>query len=81
MCSSDLILPYAYVVTGKSGIKTMNDFKGKKVVIKFKTNVSLARANRALLATAGLADKDVNPVDSGGVVAGTADTRRSGTHH
>ncbi len=64
------ILPYAYVVTGKSGIKTMNDFKGKKVVIKFKTNVSLARANRAVLATAGLTDKDVSPVDSGGVVAG-----------
>ena len=63
-------LPYAYVVTGKSGIKTMKDFKGKKVVIKFKTNVSLARANNAVLATAGLTAKDVNPVDSGGVVAG-----------
>ena len=64
------ILPYAYTVKGSSGIKTLNDLKGKKVVIKFKTNVSLAAANRAVLATAGLSDKDVNPVESGGVVAG-----------
>lgn len=64
------VLPYAYVVTANSGIKTISDFKGKRVVIKFKTNVSLAQANRALLATAGLTEKDVNAVESGGVVAG-----------
>lgn len=64
------ILPYAYVVKGNSSIKKMSDFKGKKVVIKFKTNVSLARANRAVLATAGLTDKDVTAVESGGVVSG-----------
>jgi len=63
------ILPYAYVVGGNSGIKTMNDFKGKRVVVKFKTNVSLAAANRALLASAGLTESDVTSVTAGGVVA------------
>lgn len=64
------VLPYAYVVSGKSSIRKMTDFKGKRVVVKFKTNVSLARANRAILATAGLKETDLKSVDSGGVVAG-----------
>ncbi|MDP6175853.1 MAG: TAXI family TRAP transporter solute-binding subunit, partial [Rhodospirillales bacterium] len=64
------ILPYAYMVKESSGIKTLADLKGKKVVVKFKTNVSLAQTNRTILATAGLTVKDVQAVDSGGVVAG-----------
>ena len=64
------ILPYMYMVKENSGIKTVGDLKGKKVVIKFKTNVSLAQANRVILSTAGLSENDVDAVDSGGVVAG-----------
>jgi len=64
------ILPYMYMVKESSGIKSVGDLKGKKVVINFKTNVSLAQANRVILSTAGLTPSDVTPVDSGGVVAG-----------
>ncbi|MCC2095781.1 MAG: TAXI family TRAP transporter solute-binding subunit [Hyphomicrobiales bacterium] len=63
-------LPYAYVVKASSGIKTMEDLKGKRAVVAFKTNVSLARADIALLASAGMTEKDVESVTAGGVVAG-----------
>ena len=62
-------LPYAYMVKESSGIKTMADLKGKRVVVKFKTNVSLAQANRTILSTAGLTEKDITSIESGGVVA------------
>ena len=64
------ILPYAYMVKESSGIKTLEDLRGRKVIVKVKTNVSLAQANRTLLSTGGMTEKDVDPVDSGGVVAG-----------
>ena len=64
------ILPYAYMVKESSGIKTLDDLRGKKVVVNVKTNVSLALTNRTVLSTAGLTEKDVTAVDSGGVVAG-----------
>jgi TRAP transporter TAXI family solute receptor len=64
------ILPYAYMVKANSGIKTMADLKGKRVAVKVKTNVSLRKTNQTLLATAGLTEKDVIALDSGGVVAG-----------
>ena len=63
------ILPYAYFVKENSGIKTVADLKGKRVVVDFKTNVSLGQANRTILSTAGLKDSDVTAIDSGGVVA------------
>jgi TRAP transporter TAXI family solute receptor len=66
------ILPYMYMTKEDSGIKTVADLKGKRVVVDFKTNVSLGQANRTILATAGLTDKDVTPVESGGVVASIA---------
>ena len=40
------------------------------MVVKVKTNVSLAQTNRTVLATAGLTLSDVIAVSSGGVVAG-----------
>jgi TRAP transporter TAXI family solute receptor len=64
------ILPYSYMVKESSGIKTLADLRGKRVIVKVKTNVSLAQTNRTMLATAGLTVKDVQAVDSGGVVAG-----------
>jgi TRAP transporter TAXI family solute receptor len=63
------ILPYAYMAKESSGIKTLADLKGKRVVVKFKTNVSLAAANKVILSSAGLKLTDVTPVQSGGVVA------------
>jgi TRAP transporter TAXI family solute receptor len=64
------ILPYAYVVKENSGIKTLADLRNKRVLVKVKTNVSLAQANSTLLSTAGLTASNVDAVDSGGVVAG-----------
>ena len=64
------ILPYAYMVKESSGIKTLDDLRGKKVIVNVKTNVSLALTNRTVLSTAGMTEKDVTAVDSGGVVAG-----------
>ena len=63
------ILPYMYMVKESSGLKTVADLKGKKVVVKFKTNVSLAQANRTILSTAGLTEKDVISIVAGGVVS------------
>jgi len=64
------ILPYSYVVKENSGIRTLDDLKGKRVTVNVKTNVSLGQTNRTLLATAGLSERDVDAVDSGGVVEG-----------
>ena len=64
------ILPYAYMVKDSSGIKTMADLAGKNVAVKVKTNVSLRRANEAMLATADITPAKINALDSGGVVAG-----------
>ncbi len=64
------ILPYAYLVKDSSGIKSLDELKGKRVTVNVKTNVSLGQANRTILLTSGLSEKDVDSVDSGGVVAG-----------
>ncbi len=63
------ILPYGYMTKESSGIKSIADLKGKRVVVKFKTNVSLAQLNRTILGTAGLSESDVIALESGGVVA------------
>ena len=42
------ILPYAYMVKENSGIKTVADLRGKRVLVNVKTNVSLGQANRTL---------------------------------
>ncbi len=63
-------LPYSYMVKANSGITRVDQLRGKRVVVHVKTNVSLGRLNRAILATAGITEKDVKAIDSGGVVAG-----------
>ena len=64
------VLPYAYIAKANSGVKTMDDLRGKKVAVKVKTNVSLEQANETILATTGIKRGDVDAVDSGGVVEG-----------
>jgi TRAP transporter TAXI family solute receptor len=64
------ILPYGYMTKESSGIKTIADLRGKRVVVNYRTNVSLGALNRTILSTAGLSMNDVTPVVSGGVVAG-----------
>ncbi len=62
------VIPYAYMVKVKSGITSLSQLKGKRVVTDTPSVVTLARLNRAMLATAGLAEKDVIALRSGGVV-------------
>ncbi|MGE3248328.1 MAG: TAXI family TRAP transporter solute-binding subunit, partial [Beijerinckiaceae bacterium] len=64
------ILPFAYVVKASSPYKTLDDLKGKKVVVDIKPNIPLGNANRAYLATGGIREKDIVSVPSGGVVHG-----------
>ena len=64
------VLPYAYIAKADSGIKSMDDLRGKRVAVKVKTNVSLEQANETMLSTSDIASKDVDAVDSGGVVEG-----------
>jgi TRAP transporter TAXI family solute receptor len=64
------ILPFAYVVKASSPYKTLDDLKGKKVVVDIKPNIPLGNANRAYLATGGIREKDIVSVASGGVVHG-----------
>jgi TRAP transporter TAXI family solute receptor len=62
------VIPYAYMVKAKSGITSLTQLKGKRVVTDTPTVVTLARLNRTILATAGLTLKDVTALRSGGVV-------------
>ncbi len=63
-------LPYGYMVKANSGITRVEDLRGKRVIVHVKTNASLGRLNRTILATGGLTEKDIKSIDSGGVVAG-----------
>ncbi len=64
------ILPYAYVVKASSPYKTIQDLKGKRVIVDIKPNVPLTYSNQAFLATGGITKKDVHAIASGGVVHG-----------
>ncbi len=65
-------MPYGYFVKARSGIETMADLKGKRVVVDLKGNASLAALNWAMLETAGLGKSDVSPVAVGGIEQGVA---------
>ena len=62
------IIPYGMMVKNSSGIKSIQDVRGKKFVTDVTTVVSLGRLNRLYLASAGMTTKDVIAVKSGGVV-------------
>ncbi len=63
-------LRYGYMVRADSGIETIEDLRGKRVVVEIKANDSLSEANRAMLASGGLTEKDVKPVTIGGLPQG-----------
>ncbi len=66
------VMPYGYFVKARSGIETMADLKGKRVVVDLKGNASLAALNWAMLETAGLGKNDITPVAVGGIEQGVA---------
>jgi TRAP transporter TAXI family solute receptor len=63
-------LPYTFTVRADSGIKTMADLKGKRVVMEFKALLGLKPMNEALVMAGGLKLSDVIPVSVGGLKQG-----------
>jgi TRAP transporter TAXI family solute receptor len=63
-------LPYTYTVRADSGLKTMADLKGKKVVMEFKALLGLKPMNEALVKAGGLKLSDITPVSVGGLKQG-----------
>lgn len=63
-------LSYGYMVRADSGIKTIGDLRGKRVVVEIKANDSLSDANRAMLASGGLSETDITAVTIGDLPQG-----------
>tara|TARA_R110000851_G_scaffold321965_2_gene487708 strand:- start:1586 stop:2557 length:972 start_codon:yes stop_codon:yes gene_type:complete len=63
-------LPYAYLTTGDSGINTVEDLRGKRVMGNMSTNIALTRINKAILQSGGLTEEDVDFARSGGLMDG-----------
>ena len=63
-------LPYTFTVRADSGIKTVADLKGKKVVMEFKALLGLRPMNEALIQAGGLKLSDVTPMTVAGLKQG-----------
>ena len=63
-------LKVAMMARAKSGIKTVGDMKGKRVVVGFKGQKAMGMVIRAMMASGGLTVQDVKGVTVGNVVAG-----------
>jgi len=63
-------LGYMYWVRRNSGLRRIEDLKGKRVVINYRGLVVLDRLNRAVLASGGLSEKDIVPVTAAGLPEG-----------
>jgi hypothetical protein len=60
-------LPIMYMVRADSDIQTVEDLRDKRVVITFRANAALNQLHRAILATGGLDENDVEPVTVAGL--------------
>ncbi|MCC6002040.1 MAG: TAXI family TRAP transporter solute-binding subunit [Pararhodobacter sp.] len=63
-------LDYAFMVRGDSGLETIADLRGRRVAVEVSANAALAAANRAILASAGLTEADVEAETIGGLPQG-----------
>lgn len=63
-------LEYSFFVRADSGIETMADLKGKRVVVKIPAVATLEAVNRRQLETAGLTVDDVEAVEAAGLRQG-----------
>ncbi|MGD8809380.1 MAG: TAXI family TRAP transporter solute-binding subunit [Gammaproteobacteria bacterium] len=63
-------LGYMYWVRANSGLERIEDLRGRRVVVNYRGLVGLDRLNRAILATAGLTDDDIEPVTTAGLGEG-----------
>jgi TRAP transporter TAXI family solute receptor len=64
---------YGFYAKNSSGIKSVADLRGKPTVMSYRAIASFDKVNSAVIATAGLTEKDVKPV----VVSGIPDTVRA----
>lgn len=60
-------LPIMYMVRADSGMRSVEDLRGKRVVVTFRANAALAQLHRAILATGGLTLDDVQPLTVAGL--------------
>ena len=65
-------LPIMYMVRADSDIESVEDLRGRSIVIAFRANAALEQLHTGILATGGLTPADVNPV----VVAGLPEAMR-----
>lgn len=63
-------MPFAFVVRKDSGIKTIADLKGKKVVLDFAAAGALTEMSQTMLDGAGLSREDVDVITVSGVGQG-----------
>lgn len=63
-------LGYMFWVAGDSEIRRIEDLAGKRVVLNYRSLVPLDRLNRAVLATGGLTENDVEAVTAAGLPEG-----------
>lgn len=60
-------LNIAFMVRGNSGMSSVEDLRGKRVVVTFRANAALEQLHRGMLATAGLDFDDIQPITIAGV--------------
>ncbi len=60
-------LPIMYMVRADSGLRRVEDLRGKRVVITFRANAALAQLHKGILATGGLGEDDVVPLTVAGL--------------
>jgi len=60
-------LPIMYMVRADSDLRTVEDLRGKRVVITFRANVALEQLHTAILATGGVTANDVSAVTVAGL--------------
>ena len=63
-------LPYTVMVRADSGLKTVADLKGKKVVMEFKALRGLQPMNEAMILAGGLKLSDITPITVAGLKQG-----------
>src|SRR5690606_2297876 len=60
-------LPIMYMVRADSGLRRIEDLRGRRVVITFRANAALEQLHKGILATGGLTDADVVPLTVAGL--------------
>lgn len=61
---------HSYLVRASSGMRTIEDLRGKRVVTDLSANAFLGPYHRAILATGGLTENDVVPIKAAGLPQG-----------